>query len=182
MVHRVDVLKDRTWALNGRVIRWSDKAAYVKGGYRTVWESIQPHFREVQATMALVKIETGHSSESLISESGNSEFYRQKQRRDLLAQELHGSMELLWGGSGKDEKRMRLLVFEHIFGFRSKDAADAASLETIERGVRILQAFERRVKADNKILGGTELEILAQLDIDIRQHDEHVAEENELPF
>jgi hypothetical protein len=26
MVHRADVLKDRTWALNRRTFRWSDKA------------------------------------------------------------------------------------------------------------------------------------------------------------
>ena len=34
MVHRADVLKDRTWALNGRTFRWTDKAKYEAGGYR----------------------------------------------------------------------------------------------------------------------------------------------------
>jgi len=182
MVHRVDVLKDRTWALNGAVLRWTDKAGYSRGGYRQVWTSLKPHFDDVQATMAIVKIETGHNSESLIADSGNSEYYRQKQRRDILAEELHAAMELLWGGNGRDEKRMRLLVFEHIFGFRSKEAADAAKLETIERGVRILQAFEKRVKADQTIIGGGENEVLAHLDIDIREHDESKAAEQELPF
>ena len=182
MVHRVDVLKDRTWALNGKVLRWPDKAGYIKGGYRGVWESVLPHFNEVQATMSHVQIATGASSTCLISEDGSSEFYRNRQRRDILAQELHASMELLWGGNGKEEKRMRLLVFEHIFGFRSKEAADNASLEKIERGVRILQRFEKRVKEHNEILGGSELEILAQLDIDIREYDEGTAEESDLPF
>jgi hypothetical protein len=182
MLHRADVLKDRTWALNGKVIRWSDKAGYVMGGFRSVWDSIAPHFQEVQSTMALVKIETGHSSESMISESGSSEYYERRQRRDVLVEELHAAMELLWGGSGKEEKRMRLLVFEHIFGFRSKEAAEKSSLEVIERGVRILQAFERRVKRENEILNGTELEILSQLDIDIREFDQGTAEENDLPF
>ena len=50
MVHRVDVMKDRTWALNGKVIRWSDKPGYQKGGYRQVWEAIKPHFEAVQRT------------------------------------------------------------------------------------------------------------------------------------
>ena len=50
MVRRADVLKDRTWALNGRIFRWLDKARYETGGFRHVWESIQPHFEEVQAT------------------------------------------------------------------------------------------------------------------------------------
>jgi len=186
MVHRVDVLKDRTWALNGKVIRWSDKSGYQKGEYRGVWESIQPHFKEVQATMAIVKIDTGHSSESLIADGGSSEYYRNRQRRDVLVSELHAAMELLWGGTGKAEKQMRLKVFEHIFGFRTKEAADQSSLETIERGVRILQAFEKRIAKEreqgNEILAKGEAEILSQIDTDVREFDEGKAEEQELPF
>lgn len=180
MVHRADVLKDRTWALNGKVIRWSDKSSYQQGGYRAVWESILPHYREVQATMALVKIETGVSSQSMISDDGNSQFYQDRKRRDLLVAELHASMELLWGGTGKAEKQMRLRVFEHIFGFRSKEAADEATLRVIERGVRILQAFEKRVKADG--LPQTEDGTLNALDIDIKAYDEGTAEDLDLPF
>ena len=59
MVHRADVLKDRTWALNGRTFRWMDKAKYEAGGYRQVWESIRAHFEEVQATMQPVIILAG---------------------------------------------------------------------------------------------------------------------------
>lgn len=186
IVHRADVLKDRTWTLNGKVIRWSDKGQYAKGGYRTVWESLKPHFDEVQATMSLVKIQPGSSQDLVPDNSQASEFYRQRQRRDVLVAELHAAMELLWGGSGKVEKQMRMKVFEHIFGFRSKEAADQASMEVIERGVRILQAFEKRVARErelkNEILTKGELEILAQLDLDIRTFDEHTAEEQELPF
>jgi len=78
MVHRADVLKDRTWAVNGRTFRWSDKAKYETGGFRQVWESIRPHFEEVQATMQRVIIRAG-SSQSLISDSGDFEFYHQRQ-------------------------------------------------------------------------------------------------------
>ncbi len=186
IVHRADVLKDRTWILNGKVIRWSDKGQYVKGGYRTVWESLKPHYDEVQATMALVKIASGSSQDLLPSDNQSSEYYRQRQRKEVLVAELHAAMELLWGGTGKVEKQMRLRVFEHIFGFRTKEAADQAKLETIERGVRILQAFEKRVERERgnqvEILGKGEAEILAQLDIDIHEFDQGQAEEQELPF
>jgi hypothetical protein len=37
MVHRADALRERTWALNGRTFRWTDKAKYEAGGYRQVW-------------------------------------------------------------------------------------------------------------------------------------------------
>lgn len=79
-----------------------------------------------------------------------------------------------------------MLVFEHVFGFRSKEAADQAPLDKIERGVRIIQLFEKRVKTEkesgNDVLKKGETEILAQLDIDVREFDEGTAEEQELPF
>jgi hypothetical protein len=185
MIHRVDVLKDRTWALNGRVIRWSDSPQYRPGGYSTVWQSIKPHFECVQKTMAMVTLDTSQrqSSEDLIrGDNDNSEWYRNQQRRKVLAEELHCAMDALWGGTAVAAKQMRMEVFMHIFGFRSKEAADAADLATIERGVRIMQAFEKRCQKDASILTGSKENLLAHLDIDIREHDEHTAEESELPF
>lgn len=183
MVHRVDVLKDRTWALNGSVLRWSDKPKYEKGGYRTVWQSIKPHFDRVQQTMARVTICSGAESTDLFpGDEGRSEWYQNKQRKEVLSAELHATMDTLWGGTAVAAKQMRMKVFEHIFGFKSKEAADAASLDKIERGVRILQAFEKRARREESLLTKGDLEILAQLDIDIREFDEHIAEESELPF
>ena len=181
MVHRADVLKDRTWALNGLVLRWSDKSRYEKGGYRQVWDSLKPHFSEVQATMGQGVV-GNDTFDALIVGDDKSEYYRMKQRREVLTAELHATMELLWGGTAREAKELRILVFEHIFGFRSKEAADNATLETIERGVRILQAFEKRCKREDKILGSSKENILANLDIDIREYDEGKAEDLELPF
>lgn len=180
MVHRVDVMKDRTWALNGKVIRWSDKPRYDKGGYKTVYDSIKPHFDRVQLTAAPVNIQGGESSASLIADTGASVYHERRQRRDILVAEFNASIELLWGGTAKAEKQMRLKVFERIFGFKSKEAAAEAKLETIERGVRIIQAFERRCKDDPSILDKDEAEILITLDIDIAAYDmEQDADGNE---
>jgi hypothetical protein len=182
MVHRADILKDRTWALNGLVMRWSDKARYEVGSYRQVWQSIKPHFDRVQQTMARVVLNTGTSSQEMFNQDGNSDWYQKKQRKEVLSAELHATMESLWGGAAVAAKQMRMKVFEHVFGFKTKEAADAQPLDKIERGVRILQAFERRCKADEKLLGTNELNILANLDIDIREFDEGKAEDSDLPF
>ena len=182
MVHRVDVLKDRTWALNGKVIRWSDKPRYDKGGYRTVYDSIKPHFDGVQLTMAPVQIQQGESSASLIADTGSSVYHERRQRRDVLVAEFNAAIELLWGGTAKTEKQMRLKVFERIFGFRTKEAAAEAKLETIERGVRIMQAFEKRCKDNPDILLQEEEAILASLDQDIAAFDADAGEDNDLPF
>lgn len=182
MVHRVDVLKDRTWALNGQVIRWSDKTGYAAGGYKSVWNSLKPHFDRVQQTMAIVKIESGQSSADLISDDGNSEFYQKRQRRDLCAEEIKATMELLWGGSGQAEKKLRLQATEQVFGIKSKEAVAALSLDKLERGLKILQAFEKRCKLDGNLLGTSELNILAHLDIDIKEYDQGLAEQEDMPF
>jgi hypothetical protein len=185
MVHRADVLKDRTWALNGLVLRWSDKTKYERGGFAAVWNSIRPQWVEIQASIQQgTGIDT--SAALIVNDEGNSEWYRNKQRKEVLSAELHATMDMLWGGTAVAAKQMRMKVFEHVFGFKSKEAADAANLEKIERGVRILQAFEKRCQREKAsgvdLLGKGDLEILAQLDIDIQEFDQHTAEEHDLPF
>ena len=71
---------------------------------------------------------------------------------------------------------------ERIFGIKSKEAVAALSLDKLERGLKVLQAFEKRIRADKAILDKGELDVLAQLDIGIRKHDAGKAEEAELPF
>jgi hypothetical protein len=182
MIHRAAVLKDRTWALNGKVIRWSDKANYQPGGYTQVWNSLKPHFDRVQQTMAIVTLKTGTSSAALISDDGKSEFYERQERRDLCTEEIKATLDLLWGGSSAVEKRMRLLVTEHIFGIKSREGVAALSLDKLERGLHILQTFEKRVRADKSMLDKGELDVLSQLDIDVTQYDQGKAAEAELPF
>lgn len=181
MVHRVDVLKDRTWALNGKVIRWSDKPSYQKGGYRTVWESLKPHFDRVQQTMAIVTLGAGDST-SMISDGGGSEFYEKRQRRDACSAEITELLDHLLGGSSADAKHVRREVTRAVFGVLSKETAADMSLEKVERGLKILQAFEKRTQRESGILGSSEANILANLDIDIKEFEQGVAEENELPF
>jgi hypothetical protein len=96
--------------------------------------------------------------------------------------EFNAAIELLWGGTAKTEKQMRLKVFERIFGFRTKEAAAEAKLGTIERGVRIMQAFEKRCKDNPDILLQEEEAILASLDQDIAAFDADAGEDNDLPF
>jgi len=58
---------------------------------------------------------------------------------------------------------VRLLVTERVFGIKSREAVAALSLDKLERGLKILQAFEKRVRADKSMLDKGELEVLAQL-------------------
>ena len=176
MVHRADVLKDRTWALNGRTFRWLDKAKYETGGFRHVWESIRPHFEEVQATMQRVTILAG-SSQSLISDSGDSEFHRQRQRKEAVSAEIKASLDLYFGGQGKEEKQMRLAVSELISAVKSKEAADQLPLEQLERRLRILHAYENVPQHNLESKDA----VLQQITEVIREYDEGQSAEGEMP-
>ena len=82
-------------------------------------------------------------SQSLISDSGDSEFYHQRQRKDAISAEIKACLDLYFGGQGKEEKQIRLAVSELIFAVKSKEAADQLPLEQLERGLRILHAYEK---------------------------------------
>lgn len=169
MVHRVDVLKDRTWALNGKVIRWSDKPRYEPGGYRQVWESLKPHWADTQAA-GHTQIKTG-SSAALIAKSGHSEYYEQKRRQTVLVEEFDNTLTILWGGQGLAEKQIRIKIAEALFGTRSKTAVEAMEVPQVERGVRIMQAFERHVKEGDGTIPTSEAAILNQLQVEIEAYD-----------
>jgi hypothetical protein len=173
MVHRADVLKDRTWMLNGKVLRWSDKASYERGGFRQVWESIKPHFLEVQE-MARVQSIPGNSS-ALITPSGDSEFYAQRERKSAMSAEIKAILDLYFGGRKQEDIQMRITVSDAIFGVKSKEAADLLQPDALERGLRILQAFHAYPdKTDKNYMG--------KIATAIQEYDSGEAEMLDLPF
>ena len=178
MNHVAYVLKDRTWSLNGKEFRWSDKAGYKPGGYAQVWQSLRPHFAAVQETMGFVTLDTTANSEAMISEDGNSEFFQARQRREATSGEIKGCMDLLFGGRGKEEVQVRLAVSDLIFGVKSKEAADALPFEKLERGLRILHAFEKFPdrKLDDRAV------VLQQIGDCIAEYDRGESEEWDIPF
>jgi hypothetical protein len=177
MIHRADILKDRTWALNGKVFRWQDKAEYREGGYMAVWESLRAHFSAVQRTMSLVKIQSG-SSEALFDGNGDSEYFREQNRRAATSAEIKGCMDLFFGGRGAEEVKVRLAVTDLIFGVKSKEAADQLPITQLERGLRILHAYEKRV--DRNMDGAAA--ILGQITENIKEYDAGQSEEWDMPF
>jgi energy-coupling factor transporter ATP-binding protein EcfA2 len=145
MIHRVDVLKDRTWALNGKVIRWSDKPRYEKGGYRQVWEAIKPHWDAVQAT-AHVRIETGTNSQELISVDGTSAHYQRARRVQITLEEIEGTLVALWAGQDAKSKELKKLAVETLFATRSWTAVESKGLDELELGLKSLRIFEEQAK------------------------------------
>lgn len=178
ILHCGYVLKDRTWELNGKILRWSDKSGYKPGGYRQVWDSIRPHFNEVQATMGFVTLDTSKNSSSMIDDDGNSEFYQMRQRKEAISAEIKACLDLYFAGRGKEEVQVRLAVTDLIFGVKSKEAADGLPIEQLERGLRILHAYE---KFPQHNLNGKD-DVLKQITEAVREYDRGQSEEWEMPF
>jgi hypothetical protein len=176
MVHRADVLKDRTWMLNGKVLRWSDKSSYERGGFRQVWESIRPHYNEVQE-MARVQSIPG-SSAALVNSNGDSQFYAERERRAALGAEIKGCLDMCFGGQGKEDKQVRLAVRELIFGLKSEEASAQLPTDQLERGLRILHAYEKLAIHDVT----SKDTVLIQMHDCIAEYDRGESEEWETPL
>jgi hypothetical protein len=165
MIHRVDVLKDRTWKLNGKVIRWSDKPGYEKGGYRQVWESIKPHWDAMQA-VGHPKLATGTSSQELINVNGDSAYVERCKRVQVTLQEIEGVLVTLWPSSQETKaKQLKLAVIETVFNTRSWAAVEGMRLEDLEIRLKTLQVFEQRVKTHPSALTEKETAVALLRDI-----------------
>lgn len=178
MVHRALVLKDRTWAVNGKVFRWQDRDGYKPGDFRWVWNDLKPHFDAVQLTKQRPQLDTLASSAAIIEVDGNGEFYRERDRRERLAAEIKACLDLYFAGRGKEEVQVRLAVNDLIFGVKSREAADSLPLEQLERGLRILHAYEKFPKHD---LGSKE-SVLLQITEAVQEYDAGQSEEWQVPF
>jgi hypothetical protein len=174
MVHRADVLKDRSWMLNGHVLRFSDKAGYARGDYRTVWNALKPHFDEVQATEARVETIPGNSS-ALVMPSGKGEYTYQQERKTATSAEIKAILDLYFGGRAKEDIQMRICVSDAVFGVKSKEAAEQLPIEKLERGLRILQAFDKYPDKTNN-------NFVEKIALAVHEYDSGEAEMEELPF
>lgn len=178
MVHRALVTKDRSWALNGKVFRWPDRDGYKPGDFKYVWQSLQPHFDAVQLTNGFAKLDAIASSAIMLDDDGNSEYYAHQQRKSAMSAEIKACLDLSFGGRGKDDVQVRLAVTDLIFGVKSKEAADALPLDQLERGLRILHAYEKIATHDMT----SKDTVLVQIHDCIAEYDRGQSEEWDIPF
>jgi hypothetical protein len=179
VVHRVDVEKDRALVLNNKILRFDSMSGYKVGGYKAVWNALRPHFLATQATEDHSLIDTSQTSELLIADgTANGEYYERRARKEKFQAEIKACLDVSFGGRGKDDVQVRLAVTDLIFGVKSKEAADGLPIEQLERGLRILNAYEKipAKKMDNRET------ILIQMHDCIAEYDRGESEEWDIPF
>lgn len=176
-VHRAQIAKDRTWALNGKVFRWPDRDGYEPGDFKYVWKDLEPHFVAVQKTKERPQLDTLASSSGIIQVDDNGRFYQEREDRERMSAEIRDCLNMYFAGQGKEDKQVRLAVNDLIFGVKSKEAADSLPLAKLERGLRILLAYEKLVthNLDSKD------SVLTQMAECVQEYDRGESE-IELPF
>lgn len=150
MVHRADVLKDRTWSLNGKTLRWTDRDSYKPGDYRYVWADLKPHFERTQMSVA-VKLDAAATSAEMIDEDGNSAWNAERAERDILFDEFQELGELMFGGQTREAKRQRVLIAEAITGEISRERIRQMPALKLRDAVKVLAAMRKRMNAGEKL-------------------------------
>jgi hypothetical protein len=140
-LHRAYVLKDRSWALNGKSFDFADKDGYEKGDWDNVYTSFVSHFEFLNIGGRQQSAPTS-SSDSLFGPDGSSEYYRQERRKRIVLEEIENTMVLLWPGQDQKSKRIKLLVIQTLFGTRSWEAVQQRTIKQLEEGLKVLRELE----------------------------------------
>lgn len=151
MIHYALVRKSRVWDLNGKEFGWPDKTSYEPGDYKTVSECFKPflNFLSIGESAGPV-VDNSRTSDSMFSGgNGDGAYYRQKQQRTILLENLEETMKLLWPGTSEAAKKMKIKVAELLFGTRSwTEIQERVAFDILEVGVHALRDFEEKIKTE----------------------------------
>jgi hypothetical protein len=152
ITHHAYVLKDRWRTLNGLRFDWPDLNDYKPGGYKKVFEAFLPHFSKLAIGKEQRAVNAARTSSQLFDDRGNSPFQKRQQQVTIALEEFWETLATIWPGQDGQSKELRRIVVETIYGTRSRTAVEAKSLEELEFGLRVLQAFETAAKIDTRLL------------------------------
>lgn len=139
--HIAHILKDRSWALNGKAITFVDQPAYKTGYYKVVFDAFKPHFDLLNIGGKQQQLNEANSA--ALFPGGHSEHFAREQEKRIALDEILATMQLLWPGQSAAEKQLRIRILETLWGVRAWSAVEAMPLEDIQRGLRALRDFEK---------------------------------------
>jgi hypothetical protein len=143
IIHYAHVLKDRSRALNGLSLEFTDINHYKQGDYVKVFEAFAPHWAFLnigQAPAGTVDIKS--NSGSLFEADGPTARVDWGKRRDIAAEEVAGILAHLFPGQDANSKRIRQSVLHEQFDTFSWTAIESKSVEVLEEAMEVLRAFK----------------------------------------
>lgn len=149
MIHVATVKKCRVWSLNGKAFTWKDQPAYKPGYYSKVAEPFQPYFASIGIGGAHAVNDTERASTSVLFQNGDERSYAEAQiKKDIALEKWQATMQMIAGGTTKENIRKRGIIGETITATRSQTEFERKPLEEIMRAVTVLLALEKRLTLD----------------------------------
>jgi AAA domain len=177
MSHTALIRKSRVWSLNGQQFQFPDEDGYKLNGYQAVFNAMLPYFQALNLKSQHVGIDTSRNSESMISEDQGGEWRQAKIRKEVVLEDIEGTMLLLLPGQDAKSKQYRLMILEQVFGHRGWTAVQNLNPMRLQDGRDVLREFEVLVKQNNGINGDEELaELVKNAKFIVEEHQLALAE------
>jgi len=146
ITHHAYVLKDRWRALNGRAFTFKDLNDYKAGDFQTVFKAFQPHLAKLAIGTGVVQhaVNSDRTSENLFDRNGDAASQQRLRRVTIALEEIQGLLVRLWPGQDQCSKELKAATVWTLFATRSWTRVGSLSLETLERALLILRAFEEK--------------------------------------
>jgi hypothetical protein len=143
-IHRAHVLKDRSWAINGKHFDFPDQDGYKVGYYKKVLAAFMPHFQALN--IGHHKAVAIGDSQDVFDGNGKNDYSRKAQEKAIALEECIATMQILWPGQDVKTKTLRINVLDTIWGTRAWGAVENMGLEQVQSGLKVLREFESRSK------------------------------------
>lgn len=127
-IHRAHVLKDRTDSINGKIF---DNPNF---------ESFLPHFQKINIGGKHFGVETQTQTQELFSIEGKPDWKIKQEQKEIAIAEFFAELDKKFPSpTSPPQKRARLILGDHIFGVKTKEAINILDGEIIKSGLEYLK-------------------------------------------
>jgi len=127
-IHRAHVLKDRTDTIDG--------ASFDDPTYK----DLKPHFDNLIIGGTQIGVDTTKTSQELFDpETGDTEWKKRKQQKEIALEEIQAEIVKHIPGQGNDDKKFKVCLLEHVFGSPSWTKIESMDYGTLDIGLKELR-------------------------------------------
>jgi hypothetical protein len=141
-IHVALVKKCRVRALNGKMFSWPDVADYKVGDYKKVGECFIPYLEGLNIGGEHNAFDASRNSQSLVTDAGQRDFFKQKQRREIAAEEIKNSLSIVWTAATGKDAGIKLEVIDALFETTSWSKVEQLDPVTLEYGAKVCRTMK----------------------------------------
>ena len=144
LVRRATVLGDRFRLLDATTTTFPSERDLFKA-YETVRDFFAPHISRLTAGTHQ-SVDTSARTSFGVDDSGDSDYYREKRSREILAEEIQADLVLAYPGQSAVEKKAKVEALRSAFGTGSWERVTSMSSRELREGREKLLVMLKPVK------------------------------------